>query len=170
MNIRKLIKNGANLGVFTRNHGRYMEEAFEISRHDPSRLVTFRARTEWASALSALDGGRPVIAYIAVVDQGPSIRYIARLGRVILKPRIGQPETDHLLDLCAPSASKEKEGLWNDGSKSVQTLYAISHVGEAAEPFPMTALHKVSDDQPISPDYGYSYTVVHARLQDTHVV
>jgi len=55
------------------------------------------------------------------------------------------------------------EGLWENTGKRAGTLYAINHLERVPQPFPMTELIKVSDNQPISPDYGYSYTVVYAR-------
>ena len=161
MTISKALKNNANLAVFTRNHERHLSEALRVSTEQPDRLIPFRARSRWSSAAEALQQGASIPVYIAVVDSGPLVRYVADLRRVIVDPQRGQPETEQLLDLS--TSTTRGEGLWETTGKLAGTLFAVSHVRQVSEPFPITDLIKLSNHQPISSDYGYSYTMVYAR-------
>src|SRR5207249_1409878 len=42
-------------------------------------------------------------------------------------------------------------------------VYVITHCRKLASPFPMMSLTKVSDDEPIIKDYGYSYSLVYVH-------
>lgn len=148
------------MAVFTRNHKRHLDEAFRVSSAEPERLIPFRAAKGWSSAAKLLQQSSPVDIYFAVVDSGPLIQYVAKLRRVLVDPQRGQPETEQLLELS--TSTTQHEGLWETDKKPARTLYAINQVERVPQPFPMTELIKVSDDQPISSDYGYSYTLVHA--------
>ena len=161
MTLTKALKNNAKLAVFTRNYEGHLSEALRVSTERPDRLIPFRARSRWSSAAEALQHGAAISVYIAVVDSGPLVRYSADLRRVIVDPQRGQPETEQLLDLS--TATTRDEGLWEASGKPAGTLFAVSHLRQVTEPFPMTDLIKLSDDQPISSDYGYSYTMVYAR-------
>ena len=52
-----------------------------------------------------------------------------------------------------------QEGLWDGKCK---TLYVVE-IERLAAPFPMTALVKRADNQPIDPSYIRSYCLVHAH-------
>jgi hypothetical protein len=158
MSITKALRDGAKLAVFTRNHKRHLDEAFDVSSAEPERLIPFRGSKRWSSAAQALQQHSPIDIYFAVVDSGSDVQYAAKLKRVIVDPQLGQPETEQLLDLSI--STTRDEGLWEN---TVATLYAINHLERLSKPFPMTELIKVSDDQSISADYGYSYTLVYAR-------
>jgi hypothetical protein len=160
MSISKALRDGAKLAVFTRNHERHLDEAFRVSSAEPDRLIPFRGVSRWSSAAQAIQH-RPIDIYFAVVDAGPLVQYAAKLQRVIVDPQRGQPETEQLLDLS--TSTTRDEGIWETTGKPAGTLYAINHLERVPQPFSMTELTKVSDDQPISPDYGYSYTLVYAR-------
>ena len=97
----------------------------------------------------------------AVVDSGSLVRYAAKLQLVIVDPQRCQPETEQLLDLSTSTTCEE--GLWENTDKPVKTLYVINQLGRVPQPFPMTELIKISDDQPISPEYGHSYSLVYAH-------
>jgi hypothetical protein len=161
MSISKALRDGAKLAVFTRNHKGHLDEAFRVSSAEPERLIPFRAVSRWSSAAQALQQHSPIDIYFAVVDSGPLVQYAAKLLRVIVDPQRGQPETEQLLDLS--TTTTREEGLWENTGKPAGTLYAINHLERVPQPFSMTELIKVSDNQPISPDYGYSYTLVYAR-------
>lgn len=161
MSISKAIRDGAKLAVFTRNHKEHLDEAFRVSSAEPDRLIPFRGVRRWSSAAEALQKQSPIDIYFAVVDSGALIQYVAKLQRVIVDPQRGQPETEKLLD--SSTFTTRDEGLWENDGKPAGTLYAVNHLERVPRPFAMTELIKVSDDQPISPDYGYSYTLVYAR-------
>jgi len=95
------------------------------------------------------------------VDSGSDVQYAAKLQRVIIDPQRGQPETDQLLNLS--TSTTRHEGLWENTGKPAGTLYAINHLERMSKPFPVTELIKISDDQPISANYGYNYALVYAR-------
>jgi hypothetical protein len=161
MTISKALRDGVKLAVFTRNHKEHLDEALRVSTAEPDRLIPFRGVSRWSSASQALQQHSPIDIYFAVVDSGSLVRCAAKLQRVIVDPQRGQPETEQLLDLS--TSTTREEGLWEDTGKPAGTLYAIDHLERVPQPFPMTDLIKVSNDQPISPDYGYSYTLVYAR-------
>ena len=161
MTISKALRDCAKLAVFTRNHKGHLDEAFRVSSTEPDRLIPFRGVSRWSSAAQALQQYSPIDIYFAVVDSGSLVQYAAKLQRVIVDPQRGKPETERLLDLS--TSTTRDEGLWENTGKPAGTLYAINHLERVPQPFPMTKLIKVSDDQPISADYGYSYALVYAR-------
>ena len=161
MSISKALQNGAKLAVFTRNHKRHLDEALRVSSAEPDRPIPFRGVSRWSSAVRALQQHSPIDIYFAVVDSGSLVQYAAKLQRVIVDPQRDQPETVQLLKLS--TSTTRDEGLWEDTDKPAGTLYAINRLERVSEPFPMTELIKVSDDQPINPDYRYSYTLIYAR-------
>lgn len=165
MNLSKALKNDTKLAVFTRNHEGHLKEAARLSAEQSERLIPFRARSRWSSAAEAIQHGKTIPVYIAVVDSGPLVQYVADLRRVIVDPQRGQPETEHLLELS--TSTTREEGLWESTGKPAGTLFAVSHVRKVRQPFPMTDLIKLSDDKPISPNYGYSYTMVYAHTEST---
>jgi hypothetical protein len=161
MTISKALRDGAKLAVFTRNHKGHLDEALRVSTAEPDRLIPFRGVSRWSSASHALQQHSPIEIYFAVVDSGSLVRYAAKLQRVIVDPQRGQPETEQLLDLS--TSTTREEGLWENTDKPAKTLYAINQLERVPQPFPMTELIKISDDQPISAEYGYSYSLVYAR-------
>jgi hypothetical protein len=161
MSISKALRDGAKLAVFTRNYKDHLGEAFRVSSAEPDRLIPFRGVLRWSSAAQALQQHCPIDIYFAIVDSGPDVQYSAKLQRVIIDPQRGQPETEQLLALSTSTTCNE--GLWETTGKPAGTLYAINHLERVPQSFPMTELIKISNDQPISADYGYSYTLVYAR-------
>jgi hypothetical protein len=161
MTMSKALRDGVKLAVFTRNHQRHLDEALRVSSGEPDRLIPFRGVSRWSSAAQALQKHCPIDIYFAVVDSGSLVRYAAKLQRVIVDPQRGQAETEQLLNLS--TSTTRDEGLWENTGKPAGTLYAINRLERIPQAFPMTELIKVSDDQPISADYGYSYTLVYAR-------
>lgn len=143
-------KQPIDLAVFCRNHPEYLIRAEALSR-----VVTFRASQRWASAARRLqqDGPRPI--YFAAIGEGQDIAYVAELVDLELDPTDADVRTRHLLDLCLEAT--KGEGLW-DGR--VKTLYAIRNC--RSQHIPLARLVKISDGQPISPLFNYSYALVHA--------
>lgn len=151
---------GGDVAIFTRNHRHHVEQAVSLSASDPSRQITFRARSKWVSALDALSKKKPRDLYISPVGGNGMVEYVADLHRVHLEPQRGQPVTEELLKLT--TASTADEGLWEQyEGQNVLALYAVSNVRKSEHPFPMTKLVKVSDNKPISENYGYSYSLVY---------
>lgn len=160
MTTATVIGRGGDVAIFTRNHREHVEEAGSISASDPNRQITFRARSKWVSALDALNKKRPRDLYIALVGGNGMVEYVADLHRVHLEPQRGQPLTKELLKLSTESTADE--GLWEKyEGQNVLTLYAVSSVRKIEHPFSMTKLVKVSDNKPISENYGYSYSLVY---------
>ncbi len=159
MTTARAIGKGSDVAIFTRNHREHVEEAVSISASDPNRQIPFRARSKWVSAADALNKKKPRELYISLVGGNGMVEYVADLYRVQLEPQRDQPVTEELLKLSTKSTAKE--GLWeNYDGQTVLTLYAVSNVRKLKHPFPMTKLVKVSDNKPISENYGYSYCLV----------
>jgi hypothetical protein len=150
------LKRAPDLAVFCRNHPDYLAEAARIGEEDSVRRITFRASTRWASAAVALRlyGPRPI--YFASIRGGPEVVYVADLVDLELDPAAHAQRTQELL---AHSLNETKgEGLWEGG---VKTLYIIR--GCRPRPgTPVEDLRKISDGQPISRSFKYSYALVHA--------
>jgi hypothetical protein len=151
-------------GIFARNHRLYLDGAADIARRYPSQLVTLRSKARWRTALNLLENADPIPIYFAVVDEGPTIRFKAWLRRVLLEPKLGDPESERLLKFGVAPAN---EGLWDGG---VETLYVISGCYELENPFPMMRLKKLNGGEPIAENYGYSYVAVIADEDLTTVL
>ena len=149
-----------NVAVFSRNHGEYLQAAASISAQKPRREITFRARSAWKSAASAVEGHGPCPLYYLVAGERNLVRYEARLCRVLLDPKPEARETQEMLKLCLPET--QYEGTWEG---TVNTLYTISSCRELTNPFPYTDLTKVSDGRRIAENFGYSYSIVLAYCQ-----
>lgn len=147
------------IGVFTRNHHKYLHEATALSSADPALLITFRSSVAWSRAAAALENHSTIPVYFAVIGHGPEVRYTADLVLIGLNPRQTDLDTERLLHRALPSTKGER--LWEDQASRVRTLYVIKRCRRTAHSFPMTQLVKVSDGAPISSKYGYSYSVVY---------
>jgi hypothetical protein len=161
MSIASKIRRGLEVAVFTRNHRDYLDEACATSEKHPRQRIAFRASTRWAAAADALREQKPRDLYIAAIGAEGVVEFIADLHAVHLEPAYGQPRTKELLDLVLDST--KGEGLWEKYGKVVETLYVIENCRRLKMPFPMNDLVKLSDDERLSKDYGYSYSVVYAR-------
>jgi len=151
--------------VFARNHGNYLEEAAQLS---PTQLVTFRSATHWTAAATALEVHNTIPVYFAVVGEGPHVAFMADLVAVHLNPYSMDPDTERFLRFSLPSTVKE--GLWESYQSSVRSLYMVKRCRKLDSTFPMTELIKVSNDEPIAPNYGYSYSVVYERGHEPDVI
>lgn len=150
--------NNTKPAVFARNHLHYLEEAAALS---PAQPVTFRSVTHWSGAAQALADQSTIPVYFAAVGEGPIVTYAAELLAVLVNPGVMDPETERFLAFSLPSTIEE--GLWEEYESSVKTLYMVKRCRELDPPFPMTQLVKLSNDEPISPNYGYSYSIVYQR-------
>lgn len=160
------MKNGKPvrpLAVFTRNHRVHLDDALAVCSKDPARLVTFRASTRWATAEQAVSKTGPVPIYIAVIGHDGGVEYEAELSEIQTRPRYGDPTTERLLDHSTNST--RHEGLWERYNKTVKTLYVIRGLRRLAKPFPLSALHRASDDRPLSDRFKYSYALVRPMVQ-----
>ena len=147
-----------DIAVFTRNHRKYLEEAADVSARDPNRIIVFRARSKWVTALRAIPVGASLPIYMGAIGGTGEVEYEAELCDGQIGPRRGDSKTETLLASVLKSTAEE--GLWEKNGKAAETLYAIRACRRRSRPFPITSLVKVSDGQPISPDYGYSYAIV----------
>jgi hypothetical protein len=140
------------LAVFSRNHRPYLEEA---AARSPKTPTVFRARATWATAERAVARFGVLPIYFAPVGAEGQVEYVADLCGVLLNPVERSQEAAKWLSRVRPATASE--GLWDP---PVETLYEIRACRVLAKPFPMTKLVKASDGKPISPNYGYSYSVV----------
>jgi hypothetical protein len=166
MSLQSDIKRYAGIAIFCRNHKNLLDEAVEIFRTNPSRLITFRAKTVWRTAETVLNahGPRPIY-FLPVDDPDACIKYVAQLEKVVLHPTDTEA-TRELLNQSVPSAMQRNEGLWpENGKPTVRTLYCISHCRQLAKEqwLPFTALRKLSNGEHIDAKFGYSYAIVHTH-------
>lgn len=139
----------SSVGIFTRNHDRYLFRALR-----PGRSAVFRSQVRWAGARRLLDEHGAVHVYVCPIPGDGRIAYAGILEDAVLDPT----EADLAALLAKPDVvdPARGEGLWGGDCK---TLYVVS-LRELAVPFPITELTKLSDGQPLSADYGYSYSLV----------
>lgn len=162
MSLASKIKQHSNIAVLSRNYREHLEAA---EGHHSSRLITFRSLKVWRSAEEVLKKGVPIPIYFIPVNDtrtGESstyVEYVATLQEVILNPDKDSEKTRKLLEECV--GTTEEEGFW-DGTK---TLYRISNCRELkeGERVELTELKKLSDDNYVSKDFGYSYALVHTN-------
>jgi len=147
-----------DVAVFTRNHRKYLDEAANASAKEPNVPIVFRARSKWATALRKVPAGGSLPIYMAAIGGTGEIEYGAELCDGRLEPSRGDPKTEALL--ASVLKSTKDEGLWEKSGKTAETLYAIRRCRKLHKPFPITNLVKLSDGQPISANYGYSYAIV----------
>lgn len=158
MTIDRQIKEGAKLAVFARNHLSYIEQSAAIAKSNPERLITFRSAKPWASANKALQQQGSMRVFFSPNGADGEVQYEAVLHTIHLHPELGEEQTDKLLAFCLDET--KDEGLWGKYNEDVKTLYVISNCRRFDTLFSMTRLTKASDEEPISENYGYSYTVV----------
>jgi HNH endonuclease len=148
--------------VFTRNHSQYLARAAEIHATTPGKGITFRSQQEWTTAYRAVQALGGIPAYFSVIDGEGMVEYEAKLVRVLVDPKPADPATKLLLEDCLEETSGE--GLWEEYGQTLKTLYVVKACRKLQRPFLMTSLIKVGDDQPIHPDYSYSYSIVYDRM------
>jgi hypothetical protein len=165
MNIETKIKNNPYVAVFARNHRKYLDSAVRRNVDQPERFTTFRASTLWKSAHYANKLHGTLDVYFAPIGGEKLVQYRAMLHRVKIYPKRGDSDTETILGFELDET--KGEGLWEKDRKRVDTLYVITHCVKLSKPFPMTRLVKVSDDEPISEKYGYSYCLVYTHLGDS---
>lgn len=141
-------------GVFSRNHLPYLRRAH-------GKRVYFRSQRKWVGALELLSKG-PASIYFCPIPGDGQIHYAGRLVAVDLEPT-AQSMAQLLERTRARDVAPRDELLW-DGS--VQTLYVVE-VEQLARPFPLTDLHKLTNGEPLSADYGYSYSLVTRPLPES---
>jgi len=159
MSVQSKIRTFSNIAVFARNHELYLDAAVARNQKQPAATTVFRGGSLWTGAHQATQLWGPIQIYFASIGGDGDIRYEATLVAVKLYPDMRDHETRKLLR----SSLKEtkNEGLWETGQKKVLTLYLINKCHRLNVPFPMTRLIKLSDDRPISKDFGYSYSLVY---------
>jgi hypothetical protein len=152
----KVIEN-PNAAILCQNHPVYLAHAAKIGDKFPDRRITFRTSALWRSGEKALDSGPRTIYFVPEGEL--EVRYQGRLEAVYLHPSMDDPRTQELLELCLPET--RDQGLWEQYDEKVRTLYVVSHCRALDDPFPYTALIKISDDTPVSENYTYGYVLVH---------
>lgn len=140
--------------IFTRNHIRMLEYAVSAAGEDPKKLVTFRSARMWKGARELLRSGSEVLVYFTVIDDGPVVRFVARLREVLPAPDTKLAAAERLLRSAPPHTIDEE--LWKG---RVKALYAISGC-RRVEPFPMSRLIKLENGEPLAENYKYSYAMV----------
>lgn len=161
MSLKSKIKNSKKIAVFTRNHREYLEAAASRNEVRPERFTTFRSALRWANAHLANTEHGAITIYFTPVGGDQGIEYEAILHQIYLDPVAGNTDTQEVL--ASQLESTHEEGLWEQYEKPIKTLYVISHCRRLEKPFPISALIKVTDNKPISENYGYSYSLVYEK-------
>jgi 5-methylcytosine-specific restriction endonuclease McrA len=155
-------KSADRPAVFSRNWAHYLDEAVQIARTHPARLITFRSHVPWVTAQAILQSVGPVPIYFAAIEGTNRILYKARLREIVLRPRPTAIAARRLLRHRLGQTKHEPE--WKDG---VGTLYAISHCQRIRDTFSQTELFKL-DGTTIHRRYSRSYCLVRVRPRDAY--
>jgi hypothetical protein len=158
MNLSDKVTETPDVAILCRSHPVYLAHAAKIGELHPERRITFRTGVPWRSGEVALEVHGPRTLYL-LPEGEEMVEYEARLEEVLLDPVAGSPQTQALLEMCLPET--RDQGLWEQYGEAVRTLYVLSHCRPIAEPFPYTALIKLSDDAAIDPNYRYGYVLVY---------
>lgn len=159
-----MTKRTERVAVFARNHREYLDEALSRNMSRPERFTTFRSSKRWTGAHAVNAEHGTLRIFFAPVGGEKMVEHRAMLHQVHLDPDPDDPITQEVL-ACELESTRE-EGLWEKFGQKVQTLYVISHCECLDNPFPFTHLIKASDGTPISPNYGYSYSLVHEQVEE----
>ena len=146
------VPNG--VGVFVRNHKSLLNRGC-------GRRSVYRSQIRWSGARELLASHSQVQLYACANGSDGIVQFAGRLLAVELDPTDASMAAVMRKLAAKDPARKFKEGLWNGRCK---TLYVVE-LEHLAKPFSMTELVKLSDGAPISADYGYSYSLVRARIQ-----
>jgi len=143
-----LNSNPTGVGVFARNHIKYLNRACK-------RTALFRSQRRWVGAQHLLTTNGAASIYFCPIPGDGQIRFAGQLIAVELDP--SETSMKALMKRTnARNVAPSEEALWGG---TCQTLYVIS-IDQLMKPFPMTELVKLNDDTPLSADYGYSYSLV----------
>ena len=162
MSIEAKVKRNPNVAVLCRNHENLLKEAIAISAYDPSEKIVFRESKPWKSAKLAVDTHGPRPIYFVPVGEPLSVRYVATLEQVVVRPAKDAPTTTELLNKRVPSA--KSEDWWPVGRKpKAKTIYVVSNCRELEKEkqFPFTDLELFESDRPVDPGFIRSYAIVH---------
>jgi len=162
MSTKRNIDEASGIAVFVRNHRPYLDGAFERNKKRSDHPTTFRATKGWNSAHYALQKHKSLTCYMTPIGGDKMVEYQAVIHHIKLDPDMKDPETRTLLGFCLEKTKDEE--LWEDSDRKARTLYTITHCEKIATPFPMTELIKVTDEKPISKNYGYSYSLVYDHV------
>lgn len=147
------------VAVFTRGHPDQMEET---ARRESDALTTFRSKRTWRSVKNAsIWRDDDIVVYYCPIGM-ERVQYSATLEDILLDPTSGTNQTERFLETQLDVHRQVEDGLWED-SGGVNTLYRVTRFSPVDEPFPFTALRKIDGNEPLKPDYGYSYSIVHRR-------
>lgn len=151
---------GTGVAVSSRNFPDYLADAASRSERNREKPTIFRAETRWVSARRALMIEDTVPIYFAEIGKDARVTYTARLSKVIVDVRRGDPEAQRLLqDELERTKSEE---LWEAALRRgrVKTLYAIIDCKPVLPSFPINRLIKASDGVALSANFRYSYALV----------
>jgi hypothetical protein len=160
MNLQTQVKQNFYCAIFSRNYSEHLDEAVEISSHNPKQPITFRSSVVWSSAKLAIETHGQRKIYFAPVGDSNFVSYEGNLEKIELYPEFNPQIAQNLLQYCTQST--REEGLWEKAGKvGVKTLYVISGCRKLTSPFPVTDLRKLIDGSPIDENFSRSYAVVY---------
>jgi len=157
------LRKTTDAAIFSRNYLDNLEAAAARNKKNPEKKTTFRSERIWRTALHLLQIRKTLPVYFVPKGGKGYVEFAATLHHVKLNP---EQRDSYLKWALADSEVKGagKEGLWEKHGKKIKTLYVITHC-KRIEPFPFTELIKVSDGTSVSPNFKYSYSVVHQHTQ-----
>jgi hypothetical protein len=160
MNLQTQVKQNSHCAIFSRNYSEHLDEAVEISKHNPRQSITFRSSVVWSSAKLAIETHGQRKIYFAPVRDSNLVSYEGNLEKIELYPELNPQTAQNLLQHCTQST--RGEGLWEEAGKAgVKTLYVILNCRKLTSPFPFTDLRKLIDASPIDENFSRSYAVVY---------
>lgn len=147
------IRKHRNVAVLTKNYSERLEELVE---HD---AVTNRSTSGWTTAESAVDAHGHLPIYYRT---GDTVTHAGLITAIILDPDPESKEAEKFRKHISESDTYHEHNEELD-----TTTYIVEHGHELDDPFPMMELVKLSDGEPVSPDFWRGApTYVFHREQD----
>ena len=151
------IRKHRNVAVLTKN---YSDRREELVKHD---AVTNRSKSGWTTAESAVDAHGCLPIYYRT---GDTVTHAGLITAIILDP---DPESDVAEKFRKHISESDTYHEQNEDLDT--TTYIVEQGRELDDPFPMTDLIKLSNDEPVSPNFWRGApTYVFHREQDFRTV
>lgn len=137
--LAKKIRKHRNIAVLTKNFSDRLDELVEQD------AITHRSSDGWTSAESAVDAHGYLPIYYRT---GDTVTHAGIITDIVIDP---DPESDDVEKFQKHISDDDTYQEYNDELDT--TTYIVKHGRQLDDPFPMTELKKVSDNEPVSPGF-----------------
>ncbi|KTG18773.1 hypothetical protein AUR66_18170 [Haloferax profundi] len=150
--LQRKVRKHSNVAILSKNYSNRLEE---LVKRD---AITHRSGSRLASAAAAFDAHSQLPIYYRT---GDTVTHAGIITNLILDPDSESREAEKF------RAHISEDDDYGDHNEELDTTtYIVEHGRELEEPFEMTQLQKVSDNEPIDEDFWRSPAYVFYREGD----